>query len=144
MLVQDMFGTLQQGSSPVRNRSEATASGDRWIEEVWSKGKAVNEPQLPGHRNFADLLQQTYSNPYKSALAEDKVGDAWLTCRGKAAVSSSIGKISLASNQCHVSVLLKACILFLVQRTHHEAAMQTPLQCHVRHPYANLTVHVPV
>ena len=102
ILVQAMFGTLQQGTSPVRNRSEATASGDRWIEEVWSKGKAVNVPQLPGHRDFADLLQQSYSNPYKSTAAEDKVGDAWLTCRGKAAVPSSIGKIRLASNQSHV------------------------------------------
>lgn len=94
-----MFGTLQQGTNPVSNRSQAAASGDRWIEEVWSKGKAVNVPQLPGHHNFADLLQQTYSNPYKSTAAEDKVGDAWLTCRGKAAVPSSIGKFPLASNQ---------------------------------------------
>lgn len=100
-LMQDMFGTLQQGTSPVRNRSEATASGDRWIAEVWSKGKAVNVPQLPGQRNFADLLQQTYSNPYKSATAEDRVGDAWLTCRGKAAVPSFGGKLPLASNHCN-------------------------------------------
>ena len=86
-----MFGTLQQGSSPVRNRGEATASGDRWIEEVWSKGKAINAPQLPGHRDFTDLLQQTYSNPYRSSNAEDKVGDAWLTSRGKAAVPGPSG-----------------------------------------------------
>lgn len=98
-LMQDMFGTLQQGTSPVRNRSEATASGDRWIAEVWSKGKAVNVPQLPGQRNFADLLQQTYSNPYKSAAAEDRVGDAWLSCRGKAAVPSSGGKPPHSSKQ---------------------------------------------
>ena len=91
--LQDMFGTLQQGNSPVRNRGEATASGDRWIEDVWSKGKAVNAPQLPGHRDFADLLQQTYSNPYKSNNAGDKVGDAWLTSRGKAAVPSAVGTI---------------------------------------------------
>ena len=98
-----MFGTLQQGTSPVRNRGEATASGDRWIEEVWSKGKAVNAPQLPGHRDFADLLQQTYSNPYKSAAAEDRVGDAWLTCRGKAAVpmAKAMGETPLARNACN-------------------------------------------
>lgn len=88
-----MFGTLQQGNRPVRNRVEATASGDQWIEEAWSKGKAVNAPQLPGHRDFADLLQQTYSNPYKSTAAEDKVGDVWLTSRGKAAVPSFTGEI---------------------------------------------------
>ena len=109
-----MFGTLQQGTSPVRNRGEATASGDQWIEEVWSKGKAVNVPQLPGHRDFADLLQQTYSNPYKSAAAKDKVGDAWLICRGKAAVPSSMGKTSLAGNQCNIGLLQQACMMLLV------------------------------
>ena len=98
-----MFGTLQQGNRPVRNRVEATASGDRWIEEAWSKGKAVNVPQLPGHRDFADLLQQTYSNPYKSTAAEDTVGDVWLTSRGKAAVASSLGDIqSLTAYACSV------------------------------------------
>ena len=86
-----MFGTLQQGNRPVRNRVEATASGDRWIEEAWSKGKAVNVPQLPGHRDFADLLQQTYSNPYKSTAAEDKVGDVWLTSRGRSCSGQLLG-----------------------------------------------------
>ena len=89
--MQDMFGTLQQGNSPVSNREEATASGDRWIEDVWSKGKAVNAPVLPGHHHFADILQQTYDNPYKSVKAEAKAGDTWLTSRGKAAVPSSSG-----------------------------------------------------
>lgn len=63
--VQGMFSTLQQVSEAVRSRGEATASGDRWIEDAWSKGKAVNVPQLAGHRDFADVLQQTYANPYK-------------------------------------------------------------------------------
>lgn len=63
--VQGMFSTLQQVSEAVRSRPEATASGDRWIEDAWSKGKAVNAPQLAGHRDFADVLQQTYANPYK-------------------------------------------------------------------------------
>lgn len=49
----------------MRSRTEATASGDRWIEDAWSKGKAVNAPQVPGHREFADILQQTYDNPYR-------------------------------------------------------------------------------
>lgn len=100
-VLQDMFGTLQQGNSPVRNRGEATASGDRWIEDVWSKGKAVNAPQLPGHRDFADLLQQTYSNPYKSGNAGDKVGDAWLTSRGKAAVPSTSGTLLAKVSRLH-------------------------------------------
>ena len=89
-----MFGTLQQGNSPVRTRGEATASGDRWIEDVWSKGKAVNAPALPSHREFADILQQTYDNPYKSSCPEDKVGDAWLTSRGKGPVPNAVGKPS--------------------------------------------------
>ena len=92
MALQDMFGTLQQGNSPVKNRGQATASGDRWIEDVWSKGKAVNAPQLPSHREFADILQQTYDNPYKSARPEDKTGDAWLTSRGKGLVPAALSK----------------------------------------------------
>ncbi len=100
--MQDMFGTVQQGNSPVRNRGEATASGDRWIEEVWSKGKAVNAPALPSHREFADILQQTYENPYKSNKPEEKAGDAWLTSRGKAAVPGAVGESSPAcSDQQH-------------------------------------------
>lgn len=91
--MQDMFATVQQGNSPVRTRGEATASGDRWIEDVWSKGKAVNAPALPSHREFADILQQTYDNPYKSNRPEEKVGDAWLTSRGKGSVLHAPGEL---------------------------------------------------
>lgn len=63
--LQGMFSTLQQLGEPVRSRTEATASGDRWIEDAWSRGKAVNTPHLPGHRDFADIVQQTYDNPYR-------------------------------------------------------------------------------
>ena len=140
-----MFGTLQQGTSPVRNQGEATASGDRWIEEVWSKGKAVNVPQLPGHLDFADLLQQTYSNPYKSAAAGDKVGDAWLTCRGKAAVPSFNGRISLAGNKCNVAVLQQACTIYRLRRmisslgSYIAGITAVQFAC----PLCNNTVHVP-
>ena len=102
-----MFGTLQQGNSPVRTRGEATASGDRWIEDVWSKGKAVNAPALPSHREFADILQQTYDNPYKSSRPEDKVGDAWLTSRGKGPVPNAVGKPS-PNNLVLIGLLYKA------------------------------------
>ena len=92
--MQDMFGTLQQGNSPVKNREEATASGDRWIEDIWSRGKAVNPPARPAHCQFADIVQQTYDNPYKSTRQEDRAGDTWLTSRGKAAVPGSAGELA--------------------------------------------------
>ncbi|KAL3152201.1 hypothetical protein ABBQ32_001288 [Trebouxia sp. C0010 RCD-2024] len=126
----DMFGTLQQGNRPVRDMLEATASGDRWIEEAWSKGKAVNAPQLRGHRDFADLLQQTYSNPYKSSSAEDKVGDVWLTSRGKAAVPGFTGGGSQQEMQCTLQGVPAVQPIRLVKTAHTASHLEQKLSLH--------------
>lgn len=99
MMLQGMFGTLEQVGQPIRSQQEATASGDRWIEDSWSKGKAVKVPQLPGHREFADILQQTYENPYKSSRPEEAVGDAWLTGRGKVIIPGAAGRPSCLQHE---------------------------------------------
>ncbi|DBA81753.1 hypothetical protein WJX77_006676 [Trebouxia sp. C0004] len=126
----DMFGTLQQGNSPVRTRGEATASGDRWIEDAWSKGKAVNAPSLPSHREFADILQQTYDNPYKSSRPEDKVGDAWLTSRGKGAVPIPVGTDHQHEMQCTLQGISAPQPIRPVRTTHPASHLEQKLSLH--------------
>lgn len=73
---------------PVRDRPAAVATGDRWIEDTWSKGKAAAEAAaIPGHREFFDIVEQRYPNPYRSQDPQEKVGDLWLTQKGKGYVA---------------------------------------------------------
>eukprot|EP00891_Asterochloris_glomerata_P002187 jgi/Astpho2/2187/Aster-03178 len=86
----NLTATIQQKMDPVRDRPAAVATGDRWIEDTWSKGKAAAEAAaIPGHREFFDIVEQRYPNPYRSQDPQEKVGDLWLTQKGKGYVAGA-------------------------------------------------------
>ena len=77
------------------------ATGDRWIEDTWSKGKAAAEAAaIPGHREFFDIVEQRYPNPYRSQDPQEKIGDLWLTQKGKGYVAG--GRLGCLSTLCGV------------------------------------------